>query len=77
MTEEDLSRALNAFTGGDPAELFCARLWRNRWSRWCWLVWPLIGYVDWRCHKLYGERGHCRRVAREQQLDERFRWAQE
>lgn len=62
LGDEEHSRWLNAVTGGDPEETFCARCWRERWRRpWFWLV---IWHIDRAAMHRFGEEpGHCRRAA--------------
>lgn len=67
MDDEAFSRRANAFFYGDPAELLCSRLWRNRWRG----AWPLVWFVDLRFRQLRREGwGHCRRSAEWQAKDE-------
>lgn len=62
MTDDDLSRRLNAFYGGDPAERFSSRCYRLRFTAVKWFVLWII--VD-RHFARRGDRGHCRRVHHE------------
>jgi hypothetical protein len=59
MTDDDLSRHLNAFFGGDPAERFSSRCYRLRFTSIKWLALWLI--VDQHFAER-GDRNHCRRV---------------
>jgi hypothetical protein len=55
---EARSRRLNALTGGSPAELFCARLYRHRTR-----TWPLIIIIDLWARVVWREEpGHCARM---------------
>lgn len=62
MTDDDLSRAVNAvWLAGDPEESVCSRLYRRRWRK-PWL-WPAIWYIDRAAVRYHGEApGHCRRA---------------
>lgn len=71
MTDDDLSRALNARVGGDPGETFSSRAYRERWT-------GLTGLIVWLALDAFfrrecGERSHCREAwqrARDAALDD-------
>lgn len=58
VDHERVSRRLNAWLGGHPAECLCARLHRNRvWA------WPLILVINAGFSVVYREPwGHCSRI---------------
>lgn len=56
--EERLSRAVSACVGFDPEEMFCAAVYRRRWTSLRWfMVWMALDLHFWTER---GERRHCR-----------------